>query len=210
MINKISINEHSSIRIDNGKVIYFDPFRIKKETHDADIIFVTHSHFDHYSIEDINKVIKDDTVLVFPLAMEKDAEEYTSKYHVEFMQPNEKMVINSIIVESVHSYNVNKPMHPRSNGWLGYIITLDGTRIYVCGDTDLNDDILKIDCDIILVPVGGTYTMNALEAADLVNEIKPKIAIPTHYGTLVGEEKFGDEFASYVNKKIKVIKKIEF
>lgn len=210
MIERISINEHSSIRIDCGEIVYFDPFRIKKDSHDADIIFVTHSHFDHYSLEDINKIIKKNTTLVFPFSMQEETKNLVKEYDVIYLKPNEEKSIKGMKVEAIHSYNVNKPMHPKSNGWLGYIIVINNTRIYVCGDSDLNEDVLKVKCDIALVPVGGTYTMNAEEAAKLINKINPEIAIPTHYGTLVGEQNHGDEFESKVNKNIKVIKKIEF
>ena len=210
MLERISINEHSSIKIKDKLVIYFDPFRIKENLHDADIIFVTHSHFDHYSSEDINKVIKNDSILVFPKSMEKEIVEYIQNYNVILMDPFETKDILGIKVEGIPSYNINKPMHPKDNNWLGYIVTINDQRIYVCGDTDINDDVVKIKCDIALVPVGGTYTMNAIEAAELVNKITPRVAIPTHYGTLVGKVEDGEIFKKNINENIKVIEIIKF
>jgi len=205
----ISINEHSSIRIEKEKIIYIDPFRIKKELHDADLILVTHSHFDHYSKEDIEKVMNKNTILVFPKSMQNEVSCYDEKRVILF-DVYEKKTIIGIEVETVPSYNVNKPMHPKENGWVGYILKMEGPRIYVLGDTDINEDVLMQTCDIALVPIGGTYTTNAVEAATLVNNLKPSIAIPTHYGTLVGDKNMVDDFIQNVDKNIKIIHKINF
>jgi len=205
----ISINEHSSIRIEKEKIIYIDPFRIKKELHDADLILVTHSHFDHYSKEDIEKVMNKNTILVFPKSMQNEVSCYDEKRVILF-DVYEKKTIIGIEVETVPSYNVNKPMHPKENGWVGYILKMEGSRIYVLGDTDINEDVLMQTCDIALVPIGGTYTTNAVEAATLVNNLKPSIAIPTHYGTLVGDKNMVDDFIQNVDKNIKIIHKINF
>ena len=210
MINKISVNEHSSICIKDKLTLYFDPFRILSDTHDADIIFVTHSHFDHYSLEDIKKIINETTILVFPKSMENDVNESGLKNSFVFVEPYEEKEIKGYKVKAVPSYNIGKPMHPKENNWVGFIVEIDSQKVYVCGDTDDISEIEKIECDVVLVPVGGFYTMSALEAAHFVNNIKPKVAIPTHYGTLVGEKTYGDEFIKHVNKTIEVIKKIKF
>ena len=210
MINKISVNEHSSICIKDKLTLYFDPFRILSDTHDADIIFVTHSHFDHYSLEDIKKIINETTILVFPKSMENDVNESGLKNSFVFVEPYEEKEIKGYKVKAVPSYNIGKPMHPKENNWVGFIVEIDSQKVYVCGDTDDISEIEKIECDVVLVPVGGFYTMSALEAAHFVNNIKPKVAIPTHYGTLVGEKTYGDEFIKHVNKNIEVIKKIKF
>ena len=210
MINKISVNEHSSICIKDKLTLYFDPFKIQNESHDADIIFVTHSHFDHYSLEDIKKIINETTILVFPKSMENDVNESGLKNSFVFVEPYEEKEIKGYKVKAVPSYNIGKPMHPKENNWVGFIVEIDSQKVYVCGDTDDISEIEKIECDVVLVPVGGFYTMSALEAAHFVNNIKPKVAIPTHYGTLVGEKTYGDEFIKHVNKTIEVIKKIKF
>ena len=172
------------------------------------MIFLTHSHFDHYSKEDIEKILNKNTILIFPLSMKNEVNDIYE--NIVYFDVDEEKNIEGYKVKAVPSYNVNKPMHPKENKWLGYIIEINNQQIYVCGDTDYNEDNEKIRCDIILIPVGGTYTMNAMEAANLVNKIEPKIAIPTHYGTLVGEKNHGDEFEKYVNKNIKVVKKLKF
>ena len=210
MINKICVNEHSSICIKDKLTLYFDPFRIQNESHDADIIFITHSHFDHYSLEDIKKIINENTVLVFPKSMGNEANGNGLNNQFIFFDAYEEKEIKSYKVQAVPSYNIGKPMHPKENKWVGYIVEIGSQKVYVCGDTDDISEKENLKCDIILIPVGGTYTMNAMEAANLVNKIEPKIAIPTHYGTLVGEKNHGDEFEKHVNKNIKVVKKLEF
>lgn len=210
MINKISVNEHSSICIKDKLTLYFDPFRIQNESHDADIIFVTHSHFDHYSLEDIKKIINENTVLVFPKSMENDVKENGLKNQFIFLDVYEVKEIKGYKIQAVPSYNIGKPMHPKENKWVGYIVEINNQKVYVCGDTDDISEKEKLECDIVLIPVGGYYTMSALEAANFVHNIKPKVAIPTHYGTLVGEKTYGDEFASLVDSSIEVIKKIKF
>ena len=201
MIGKISVNTQSSIRIDAGKIIYFDPFRIEKASHDADIIFFTHDHYDHFSPEDYLKVIKESTVFVCPECINSDDAVY--------MRAGERKNIDGIEIEAVPAYNKLKPFHPKKNGYLGYIVTIDGIRIYVCGDTDNIPELENISCDIMLVPIGGTYTMDAKQAASLVNTISPKIVIPTHYGSIVGKKDDADKFTGLVSPDIKVVLKLE-
>ena len=210
MINKISVNEHSSICIKDKLTLYFDPFRIQNESHDADIIFITHSHFDHYSLEDIKKIINENTVLVFPKSMENEVNGNGLNNQFIFFDVYEEKEIKSYKVQAVPSYNIGKPMHPKENKWVGYIVEIDSQKVYVCGDTDDISEKENLKCDIVLIPVGGYYTMSAFEAANFVRNIKPEVAIPTHYGTLVGEKTYGDEFESFVDSNIIVVKKIKF
>lgn len=202
MIN-ININAHSSIRIEKEVVIYFDPFMIEKEKNDADIIFITHDHFDHFSIEDIKKVTKKSTVFVCPKTI---VESLTNKGigNIVSLDPYEKTNILRVDVEAIPSYNVWKPMHKKKNKWLGYVITIDKKKIYVVGDSDNTVDAQKVKCDIILIPVGGYYTMDYKAASKLVNTIMPKIAIPTHYGSLTGTKEDGNKFSKLIDKNIKV------
>ena len=202
---KITINEHSSIRVECGKIIYFDPFRITSDTHDADIIFVTHSHYDHLSPEDIDKIKKSDTIFIAPEETAAQIKDIGVKEkNVISVHPSESTQVLGISFETVHAYNENKKFHPKSIGWVGDIVDIDDNKIYVAGDTDAIGELKNINCDIALVPVGGTFTMTAIEAAELINNIKPKIAIPTHYGSIVGKKSDGDEFKKYVDSKIKV------
>lgn len=209
MLDNITVNSQSSIRISADKVIYFDPYRITSEPNDGDIIFITHSHHDHFSPEDIKKVSKPDTIYVIPEDMIKELiKKGTPEEKIIAVKPGESRDILGIPVEAVPAYNTNKPMHPKSKGWLGYVVTLNGTRVYVCGDMDETPDALNVKCDIVMLPIGGTFTMNAKEAAAFVNKLSPKTAIPTHYGTLVGSKKDGEKFRSLVNDGIEVCFKL--
>lgn len=204
MLKNIEVLYHSSIRINKGKVIYFDPFKIDKNYNDADIIFITHDHYDHYSETDIDKVIKDDTILVVPKGLlEKLLKRGYKKDNIITVEPEETGMVEDIRFETIPAYNTNKSFHPKENGWVGYIIELDGVRYYIAGDTDITEENKNVKCDVAFVPVGGTYTMNFKEAAYLINEIKPKIAVPIHYGGIVGTKQDAIDFTQLVNPEIK-------
>ncbi len=203
MYEEVRVLEHSSIKITGEKTIYFDPFHISEERNDADIIFVTHEHYDHFSPEDIRKVRKDDTCLVLPKSMEgQEKKADFAKEKVTFLAPGETCRIGEISVEGVAAYNKRKPFHTKGKGWLGYVVTMNGTRYFVAGDTDANEENRNVQCDVAIVPIGGTYTMDAKAAAQLVNEIKPKAAIPSHYGSIVGTDKDAGLFAEKVDNGI--------
>jgi len=206
MLENIDVLCHSSIRINKGKVIYIDPFKIETNYNDADIIFITHDHYDHYSEEDINKVKKQDTIIVAPKdLLTKLLDKGFKKENIILVEQNKKYEIYGIKFETVLAYNFNKKFHPKENDWVGYIIELEGIRYYIAGDTDVTEENKKVKCDVAFVPVGGTYTMNFKEAADLVNKIKPKIAVPTHYGSVVGTSKNATEFLKLLHPEIKGI-----
>ncbi|MBP5261917.1 MAG: MBL fold metallo-hydrolase [Clostridiales bacterium] len=201
----IRLLTHSSVKLKSDVVVYCDPYDIREALHDADLIMITHDHFDHYSPEDIAKVIKADTVVLVPSSMEaKVKKELGRKVMVLSGEAGEKFNFDYIDVKMVPSYNVDKQFHPQSAGWVGYIVTIDDKKVYIAGDTDINDDILNVDCDVAMVPVGGTYTMTAAEAASLVNQIGCEVAIPTHYGSVTGDESCGIGFASLVDSSIEV------
>ncbi len=204
MTGNISVNTQSSIRIDAGTlIIRVDPFGINEAVHDADIIFITHEHFDHFSPDDIVKVRKPGTVFAAPVSMGKKLTGMGIASPV-LMKPGDTADIRGTAVSAVAAYNAMKPFHPKGNGWLGYVITAGGKRIYAAGDTDAVAEAKAVRCDIALVPVGGTYTMNYKEAAALVNLIQPEAAIPIHYGSIVGSRKDGDKFAELVDSRIQV------
>lgn len=214
MTDPITINAHSSIRLALGKVLYFDPFHIQKETKDADIIFVTHDHYDHFSPEDIEKILKEDTVFVAPQSTVALIETRFSwpKDQIVTVAPGSKVVVKGLPVEAVAAYNPNKHFHPKKEGWVGYVVTVEGVRYYVCGDMDSNEEGRQVSCDVLLVPCGGTYTMDVQEAAEFTGVLAPKFAIPTHYGDIVGDLSNGSAFAEAVKKTspdTKVVIKIE-
>ena len=197
---KIEVNAQSSIKIISDKIIYFDPFKIEKNFNDADIIFITHDHYDHFSIEDIKKVEKEDTVYVIPDCMYN----LLGGENVVVLNPNEKVNVEGYDVVTIPSYNREKQFHTKEKGYVAYIVTIEGKRVYVAGDCDENEDNLRVKCDVALVPIGGHYTMNYKEAAAYVNKIKPEIVIPTHYGDGIGKEDDGINFSKLIDKDIEV------
>ena len=204
MLENIEVLCHSSIRINKEKVIYIDPFKINKNYNDADIIFITHDHYDHYSEEDIDKVIKEDTTIVIPKdLLKKLLKKGINKNAIIVAEPNKEYETQRINFNTIPAYNINKKFHPKENNWLGYIITINNVKYYVAGDTDITDENRKVKCDVAFVPVGGTYTMDFKEAARLINEIKPKIAVPIHYGSIVGTEQDARNFINLLNSEIK-------
>ena len=205
MLSNIECLGHSSIKICKmSKVIYVDPYNLNNVCNDADIIFVTHNHYDHYSYEDIVKIKKDKTKFIVTSDLYDTVCEYVGRDNVISVLPNENYEVDGIKFSTVCSYNVNKKFHPKENNWVGYIIELDGNKYYIAGDTDINEDNKLVKCDVAFVPVGGTYTMTASEAAELINIIKPKIAVPIHYGSIVGDEEDALTFIDEVDMDIEV------
>lgn len=206
MTEKIKVFIQNSIRVNTEKGnVYIDPFEMQEEPHDAAFILVTHDHFDHFSPESIEKVANKNTVLVVPenmLEKSKDAAKFVSE--IVTVKPDEKRTINGLELETIPSYNINKKFHPKSAGWVGYIVITDGKRIYIAGDTDATPEALNVKCDVALIPIGGTYTMDSKEAAEFINTIKPAVAIPVHYGKVVGSMDDGKNFANLVKAPVKV------
>ena len=204
MLENIKVLCHSSIKIEKEKTIYIDPFKIEENYSDADIIFITHDHYDHYSKEDIEKIKKENTVIVIPKEMlDKVEEDGFRKENIVAVEPNETYRIGENLVKTVRAYNKIKQFHPKENNWVGYIIEIQGVSYYIAGDTDFLEENKNIKCNVAFVPVGGTYTMNVTEAAEFVNTIKPEIAVPTHYGTIVGNKEDGEEFVKLLEAEIK-------
>ena len=206
MLEYIEVLCHSSIKINKEKVIYIDPFKIDKNYNDADIVFITHDHYDHYSEEDIDKVINESTIIIIPEELlTKLLRKGINKNAIITVEPNEKYMVQGIKFETIPAYNTNKTFHPKENGWVGYSITLDDIRYYIAGDTDITEENRKVKCDVAFVPVGGTYTIDFKEAAQLINEIQPKIAVPIHYGSVVGTKQDATDFIKLLNPSIKGI-----
>lgn len=199
MLEGVEINCHSSIKINKGKVIYIDPFKIEEELYDADIILITHEHYDHYSPEDIEKIVNQNTIIISPITVKA----LSKMKNIVLVEPNNIYTVEGIKIETIPSYNINKQFHPKENQWVGYILEVEGVRYYIAGDTDITPENKQVKCDVAFVPVGGTYTMTYKEASELVNIIKPKIAVPTHYGSIVGNKDDGEKFKSLIDTEIK-------
>lgn len=197
----ISINTQSSIKINN---IYFDPFKIKEEYHDAEIIFITHSHYDHFDPSSINNIKNDNTIIVIPNDNEILNNINFDQEHILIVEPNKDYEINNIKFSTIPSYNTNKSFHLKEYNWVGYIINIDNKKIYIMGDTDDIEEAHSVKCDYLFIPIGGTYTMTYEEAANLTNIINPKEVFPIHYGSIVGTIEDGDNFSKLVNSNIKV------
>ena len=205
MLENIEVLCHSCIKFNKGEVIYFDPFKIEKNYNDADAIFITHDHYDHYSEEDIDKVVKKGTIIVAPEdLLTKLLKKGFERDNMVLVTPNQKYTVKGIEFQTIPAYNVNKQFHPKANEWVGYVLKIDGVTYYIAGDTDITEENKKVKCDVAFVPVGGTFTMDYKEAAELINEIKPKIAVPTHYGSIVGEKSDGVSFSKLVSPEIEV------
>jgi len=200
MLGNIKWLGHSSIKISGSKQIYIDPYNIKDEYKDADIIFITHSHYDHFSLDDIDKCRKNSTVLVITRDLEEKVKELNIQYII--VEPYNSYIVDNISFETIPSYNINKSYHPKNNNWVGYVININNNKYYVAGDTDITEETKKIVCDVAFLPIGGTYTMNYREAAELVNIIKPKYVIPIHYGTIVGDMDDALKFKELLDKDI--------
>ena len=206
MLENVEVLYHSSIKIKDNKIIYIDPFKIDKDYNDADIVFITHDHFDHYSEEDIDKVINENTTIIIPEELlTKILRKGINKNAVITVESNKEYMVQGIKFETIPAYNTNKTFHPKEKDWVGYIITLDGIRYYIAGDTDITEENRKVKCDVAFVPVGGTYTIDFKEAAQLINEIQPKIAVPIHYGSVVGTKQDATNFIKLLHSSIKGI-----
>jgi L-ascorbate metabolism protein UlaG (beta-lactamase superfamily) len=184
---------HASFRIhDGGSVMYIDPWKLPKNSLPADFIFITHDHYDHFSMADIDHIKKDSTRFVAP----KDTASKL-KGDVTAVLPGESHTVGSIHVKTIAAYNMGKKFHPKENKWVGYIITLsDGQMVYHSGDTDATPELRNVKTDIALLPCGGTYTMTGKEAGEMANIFNPELLIPMHWGDIVGSKKDAEEVKS--------------
>ena len=203
MKDNISINAQSSIKIvGDNKIFYIDPYLIEKDIKDADYIFITHDHYDHLSLEDIKKVMNDKTIIIAPESCISKIEEFGFINEVFPVKPNTKYSLEDLSFQTVGAYNTNKLYHLESSNWVGYLIDIDDLKYFITGDTDINKENKLVKCDVLLLPVGGVYTMDYQEAATLTNLIKPKLAIPTHYETEVGTKIDAVNYTQLLDKDI--------
>lgn len=190
---------HDGFRIDASKTIYIDPFQISPGP-EADLILITHEHFDHCSPDDVTKVQKPETIII----TEKDSVPKLSG-DVREIKPGESLTVDDVKIEAVPSYNTDKDFHPQANGWLGFIVEIDGVRIYHAGDTDVIPEMKELNVDIALLPVSGTYVMTSEQAVNAALDINPKLAIPMHYGAIVGGEADAESFKNALEGKVEVV-----
>src|SRR3989344_3277456 len=183
---------HASFKIKSSKIIYIDPFQIS-DSEKADLILITHTHYDHFSEKDINKIKKADTKIIAPTDATLDS---------IAMRPGDKEDIDGITIEAVAAYNIDKNFHQKTSNWNGYIITIDKKRIYHAGDTDLIPEMKSIRADVALLPVSGTYVMTAEQAVQAALTIKPKMAIPMHFGVIVGSKADAEAFQEKLKGKV--------
>ncbi len=199
---------HDSFKISGEQVIFIDPYRIDQSDR-ADIVLITHSHNDHLSPDDIARVSTPDTEFVAPAECAAKLPGRT----LHIVKPGDKVTVKGIAIEAIPAYNTNKfrspgvPFHPQLDGKVGFIVTVGGVRIYHAGDTDFIPEMSHITCDIALLPVSGTYTMTAEEAAQAANVIKARMTVPMHIGSIVGNDSDAERFQKLVRGPVTIMKK---
>ncbi len=199
---------NSGFFINNKKTIYIDPYKINEHTKKADLIFLTHSHYDHCSVADMEKIIKEGTKIIVPADCQSKVTRFNIPIDIMVVEVGDEFEIGDIKVSVLPAYNVDKPFHPKSEGWMGYLIKAGNVIIYHAGDTDVIPEMQKLTGHkqrdkklVALLPVGGRFTMNAEEAAEAAGIIKPFLALPMHYGGIVGAVDDAEEFIRLCNEK---------
>ncbi|HXV51260.1 MAG TPA: MBL fold metallo-hydrolase [Nitrosopumilaceae archaeon] len=200
---KIRWYGHDSFTIEKGITICIDPYKLSKPIH-ADIVLISHNHFDHMSLEDLNKVSSSNTIIIAANECITQISKIQSKEKIGVV-PGQEKTVRGIKIKAVSAYNIDKinpdtgrPFHPKDDNKVGFIINIEGASIYHTGDSDLVPEMDDLRPDVLLIPVSGTYVMTAREAANAIERIKPKIAIPMHYGTIVGTESDAKELKNMV------------
>ncbi|MFP4617796.1 MAG: MBL fold metallo-hydrolase [Spirochaetaceae bacterium] len=191
---------HASFLLSGKKTVYIDPWKIDGEPHDGDLVLISHTHYDHFSLEDIRSVLKEDG----EVAGSEDAVQELS--YGKGLKPGESLEIGGINVTGIAAYNVEKEFHPKENGWLGFVVELDGARIYYAGDTDAAEEMKGLsDIDLALIPVGGNFTFGPEDAAEAVKGFSPKKALPYHWGDVVGNRKDAQKFGKKAGVPVEIL-----
>lgn len=192
---------HSGFMVKNGKVIYIDPYKIKSGSEKADMILITHSHYDHCSVSDMQQIIKEGTKIILTADSQSKITRFNVPIDIQIVEPNQELAFGDIKISTFPAYNVDKSFHPKEEGWVGYLIKINDAIIYFAGDTDLIPEMQKLTGYnqpdkkfVAMLPVGGKFTMNAEEAAEAAKLIKPSLTIPIHYGAIVGSIEDANEF----------------
>ncbi|MFC1681997.1 MBL fold metallo-hydrolase [Nanoarchaeota archaeon] len=203
---------HAGFLIENSKVIYIDPYNIREGLEKADIVLLTHSHYDHCSIADLQKIVKEGTRIVAPADCQSKIVRFEVPIKIEVAEPGQEFVYGEIKISTFSSYNIDKHFHPKDESWVGYLVKLGDVLIYHAGDCDVIPEMKKLTGYkqqgrefIALLPVGGRFTMCVEEAVEAAKIIKPTVAIPMHYGSIVGSDDDAKEFKELCEEeKIKV------
>src|SRR4030066_491004 len=192
---------HSGFLIKNHKIVYIDPYKIKENSEKADIILITHSHYDHCSIADIKNIIKEGTKILLTADCQSKMTRFDIPIDMQIVEPNQELSFGEIKIAVLPAYNLDKSFHPQEEGWVGYLIKMNDVLIYHAGDTDLIPEMQKLTGHnqpdkkfIALLPIGGKFTMNVEEAVEAAKLIKPMMAVPIHYGSIIGSREDAEEF----------------
>jgi L-ascorbate metabolism protein UlaG (beta-lactamase superfamily) len=187
---------HASVMIKAASTVYIDPWKISKSSPRADIVLLTHDHGDHYSEGDLKIISDASTRVVAPMS---------TKLVTDTIAPGRSLTIKDVTIQAVPAYNVSKAFHPKANSWVGYLVDIGGKKIYHTGDTDRITEMKQIEADLAFIPVGGTYTMDALEASEAVRDIKASIVIPIHFGDIVGSRKDAEKLAELCACDVRIL-----
>jgi L-ascorbate metabolism protein UlaG (beta-lactamase superfamily) len=208
MVDHVAWLGHDSFRLTGSKTVYIDPWKIAAGAPPADLILVTHEHFDHFDKGDVERLWQAATVLVGPAEVTRQVEGDTRT-----VAPGESVTVAGVTVHAVPAYNLDKfrepgvPFHPRRDGKVGYVIELDGTTYYHAGDTDAIDEMAEIDVDVAMIPVSGTYVMTADEAAGACEKLSARVVVPMHYDTIVGSVADAQRLAERCRLPVEILPK---